>query len=427
MKRTTRDRFVLPIALPVGILVIIVAVLYGFSRILLAVSHNAATATALLVALTIVVVAAIVAGRRYVRLSSLAGMVGAVAGVAMVAGGVAVASLGAGEEGGEGEGPSQAITIVAVNLAFEPTSVTVPAGQPFQIVLDNQDAGVQHNIQIFPGAEVSGTPTFQGELITGPAQVTYDVPALEPGTYAFNCVVHPNMTGTIEAVEGGGGGGGGGGGPSIQVAAQNIAFDTDTIELPADTPATIVFDNRDAGVQHNIAIFEDDTLATVLFKGDLVTGPDTIEYQIPPLPPGEYYFHCDVHPNMSGVVVVGGGGGGGGDGGGEPTQTGPVTGPTGGGAGEPAATVTAQGIAFDTAEIALPAGQPTTIHFVNQDAGVQHDISITTDETKAESLFDGELITGPAEADYQVPALDPGTYYFYCVVHPNMNGVITVG
>ncbi|HEU4527161.1 MAG TPA: cupredoxin domain-containing protein [Actinomycetota bacterium] len=418
MKRTTRDRFVLPIALPLGILVIILAALYGFSRILLAVSHNAATVTALLVALAIVVVAAIVSGRRYVRLSSLAGMVGAVAGVAMVAGGVAVASLDAGEEGGEGEGPSQAITILAVNLAFEPTSVTVPAGQPFQIVLDNQDAGVQHNIQIFPGAEVSGTPTFEGELITGPAQVTYDVPALEPGTYAFNCVVHPNMTGTIEAVEGGGGGGG----PSIQVAAQNIAFDTDTIELPADTPATIVFDNRDAGVQHNIAIYEDDTLAAELFKGELITGPETIEYQIPPLPPGEYFFQCDVHPNMNGVVVVTGEGGGG-----EPSETGPPAGPTGGDGGGATTTVTAQGIAFDTAEIALPAGQPTTIHFVNQDAGVQHNISITTDETKAESLFDGELITGPAEADYQVPALEPGTYYFYCVVHPNMNGVVTVG
>jgi plastocyanin len=421
---------VLPIVLPVGILAIIATVLYGFSRILLAVSHNAATVTALLVALAIVVVAAVVAGRRYVRLSSLAGMVGAVAGVAMVAGGVAVASLGAGQRG-EGGGPSQAITIVAVNLAFEPTTVTVPAGQPFQIVLDNQDAGVQHNVQIFPGAELSGTPLFAGDLVTGPAQITYDVPALDAGTYAFNCVVHPNMTGTIEAVEGGGGGGGGGGegggGPSIQVAAENIAFDTDTIELPPDTPATIVFDNRDAGVQHNIAIYEDDTLATVLFQGELVTGPDTIEYRIPPLPAGEYYFHCDVHPNMSGTVVVGGGGGagGGGGGGGEPPETGPATGPTGAGGGA-TTTVTAQGIAFDTAEIVVAAGQPSTIRFVNQDAGVQHNISITSDESKTETLFDGELITGPAEIGYQVPALEAGTYYFSCVIHPNMNGVVTV-
>ncbi len=423
MKRTTRDRFVLPIVLPLGILAIIGAVLFGFSRILLAISNNAATATALLVALAIVVVAAVIAGRQYVRLSSLAGMVGAVAGVAMVAGGVALASLDSGAEGGEGEGPSEAIRVVAVNLAFQPTTITVPAGQPFQIVLDNQDAGVQHNIQIFPGEDLSGTPTFAGDLVTGPAEITYDVPALEVGTYAFNCVVHPNMIGTIEAVEGGGGGGGGGG-PSLQVAAENIAFDTDTIELPADTAATIVFDNRDAGVQHNIAIYEDDTLATVLFKGDLITGADTIEYRIPPLPPGEYFFQCDVHPNMNGVVVVTAGGGGGG---GEPSETGPpATGPTGPEPGGATIDVSAQGIAFDTAQLALPAGQASTIHFVNDDAGVQHDISITTDETKVETLFDGELVTGPGEIDYQVPPLEAGTYYFYCVVHPNMNGVVTV-
>jgi plastocyanin len=88
------------------------------------------------------------------------------------------------------------------------------------------------------------------------------------------------------------------------VVAQNVQFDTDRIELSADKPTTITFDNRDAGVQHNIAIFTDDTLSEVLFRGDLVTGPDSAQYQIPALPAGEYYFHCDVHPNMSGTVVV---------------------------------------------------------------------------------------------------------------------------
>jgi plastocyanin len=416
VKRTTRDRFVLPIALPVGILVIIAAALYGFSRILLAISHDAATVTALLVALAIVVVAAVVAGRQYVRLSSLAGMVGAVAGVAMLAGGVAIASLGTEGGGGEGEGPGAAITVVAVNLAFQPTTVTVPAGEPFQIVFENQDAGVQHNIQVFETDDLSAAPLFAGDLITGPAEITYEVPALEPGTYPFNCLVHPTMVGSIEAVEGGGGGGG----PAIPVTAQDIAFDTDTIELPADVPTTIAFDNADAGVQHNISIYADDSLAEPLFQGELVTGPATIEYQIPPLPAGEYYFRCDVHPNMNGVVVVGGKG--------SAPPDGPTTSPTGapppsGGA---VTGVTAQGIAFDTAEIVLPAGSASTIHFVNADAGVQHNIVIATDETLSERLFEGELVNGPGEVDYAIPPLEPGTYYFACIVHPNMNGVVTV-
>jgi plastocyanin len=251
------------------------------------------------------------------------------------------------------------------------------------------------------------------------------VPALEAGSYPFNCLVHPTMVGTIEAVEGGGGGGGGG--PSVTVAAQNIAFDTETIELPADTPATIVFENRDAGVQHNIAIYEDDTLATTLFEGELVTGPATVEYQIPPLPPGEYFFHCVVHPNMSGTVIVGGGGPGAIETSipftPSPVDTSPSAPTPSGGV---ATVVTAQGIAFDTAEIVLPASQAARIHFVNNDAGVQHNLVISGDESLAEQFFNGDLVMGVGEADYVIPPLEPGTYYFACVVHPNMNGVVTV-
>jgi plastocyanin len=101
-----------------------------------------------------------------------------------------------------------------------------------------------------------------------------------------------------------GGGGGGGGGAAVTVTAQNIAFDTDTIELPADTASTITFDNQDSGVPHNIAIYADDTLSETLFQGELITGPDTIDYAIDPLEAGEYYFQCDVHPDMNGTVVV---------------------------------------------------------------------------------------------------------------------------
>jgi len=303
VKPSTRDRLVLPVLLPVGLLVLIGLVLLGFSRILLSVSKTAATATALSAALAIVVVGAIVAARKQVSTSSLLGLVGAVAGAAMLAGGLAVAVTGGGETGREGGGGGTEVEIVAANIAFQQTDVTVPAGEPFRIRFRNQDAGVQHDIQIFDNPDYAGTPLFKGEIITGPAEAVYEVPALAAGDYPFDCVIHPNMQGVIHAVEQGGGGAG----PKVTVAAENIAFDTDRIELPPDTPATIVFENRDAGVQHNIAIFRDETLADVLFRGELVTGPGSVTYQIPPLPAGEYYFHCDVHPNMNGAVVVGGG------------------------------------------------------------------------------------------------------------------------
>ena len=308
MKADTRDRLLLPILLPIGILAMVGLALWGFSRILLGLHGTPATVVAVVVAGAIVTVAAVAAGRPQVRGSTIGAMIGATAGIAMLAGGIAIAVTAGGEGGEPGPGgPGAVVRLAAANVAFDPTTLTAPAGTPFTIEFDNRDAGVQHNVQIFDSPDFSGTPLFDGDIVTGPAQVTYDVPALEAGTYFFRCVVHPaNMIGQIEVAAGGGGGGGGGGG--VTVAAQNIAFDTDTIELPADAPATITFDNRDAGVPHNISIYSDSNLGQALFQGDLVTGPGTAEYPIPPQPAGEYYFQCDVHPTMHGTVIVAGGG-----------------------------------------------------------------------------------------------------------------------
>ena len=115
------------------------------------------------------------------------------------------------------------------------------------------------------------------------------------------------MQGVIDAGEGGGGGGGGQAGPTL--VAQGIAFDTDTLNLPADTATTLTFENKDANTPHNFAIYEDDTATTPLFQGDIVTGPATVEFKLPAIPAGTYYFQCDVHPTMNGTVVVGEAGG----------------------------------------------------------------------------------------------------------------------
>ena len=87
-----------------------------------------------------------------------------------------------------------AIVIVAKDLAFQTTEVTVPAGRPTTIVLDNQE-GVPHNIAI---NDASGANVFKGEIVSQ-AKVTNAVPALAAGTYTFLCEVHPDMKGTIVA------------------------------------------------------------------------------------------------------------------------------------------------------------------------------------------------------------------------------------
>ena len=206
------------------------------------------------------------------------------------------------------------VTVVAEGVAFvEGSCIEVPAGEPFTIQFDNRDDAAavgQHNIQIFPSADDLTTPLFEGELVSGPAVLDYQVDPLDAGTYFFNCAVHPTMTGSVEAVDGGGGGtggdgstgatgpggetgadgGGGGGGVTTTVTAEGIAFDTSTIELPAGEKTTITLVNNDAGTPHNIAIYEDDTQAVELFDGDPLTGPGEIDYTIPPLEAGEYYF-----------------------------------------------------------------------------------------------------------------------------------------
>lgn len=312
MKSSTRDRLVLPILIPVLGLVFIALLVVGFSRVLLSISATAATVTATVVALGIILIATRVAALKRIRASSLASMLGAVAGVAMVAGGIALAAIGP-EEPEEPEGGPVVVAVAAgpnaAALGFDQDTLSFPAGEPVELEFDNQDPGVPHNVGVYTD-EGFAEPVFLPDgTITGPARATYGIEPLEEGTYFFRCEVHPTtMTGTIDVAPGGGGGGGGdsgGGSSSVSIFAEAIRFSESVLSLPADTASTIQFDNRDAGVPHNVAIYRDESLDEVLFRGDIVTGPVKVDYDVPALPAGTYYFQCDVHRPMNGTVTVG--------------------------------------------------------------------------------------------------------------------------
>jgi plastocyanin len=87
-----------------------------------------------------------------------------------------------------------AVSVAARDLKFSQSEISVPADKAFDLVFDNQD-GAPHNVAI---SDASGKSVFKGEIVSS-TQVTYKVPALGAGPYAFVCEVHPDMKGTITA------------------------------------------------------------------------------------------------------------------------------------------------------------------------------------------------------------------------------------
>ena len=101
------------------------------------------------------------------------------------------ASAGASGDGGGGT----VLNVKAENITFDVTSLTAPANAAFQIKFENDDPSTQHDVAI---KDSSGALKWQGDLITGKSETTYNVPALPAGSYTFVCIVHPGMTGTLD-------------------------------------------------------------------------------------------------------------------------------------------------------------------------------------------------------------------------------------
>jgi hypothetical protein len=103
------------------------------------------------------------------------------------------------------------LEITAQGTAFDTRCLAAPADQPFEILFNNEDEGLPHNVAIYTDSSASES-LFIGETFPGPDDRTYPVDPVEAGDYFFRCDVHPTqMTGTFVVAEEGGGGGGGGG------------------------------------------------------------------------------------------------------------------------------------------------------------------------------------------------------------------------
>ncbi len=105
----------------------------------------------------------------------------------------------------------------------------------------------------------------------------------------------------------------------LVISAANVQFDKQELTFPADQETTLTLNNEDS-VEHNLSIYENEDAQQDLFLGPNVGPGASVDYDIPAMPEGEYFFRCDLHPtSMVGTVFVEAGGGEGGaeEGGGE--------------------------------------------------------------------------------------------------------------
>jgi plastocyanin len=130
--------------------------------------------------------------KRVIQAVALAGLAALTVACSSSGGATPAPSASAGPSASASGGTGAGVTVVAKDIAFSPTAITLPADTATEVILDNQEAA-PHNIAI---KDAAGTQVFKGEIVTQ-QKITYNVGPLAAGSYTFWCEVHPNMTGSV--------------------------------------------------------------------------------------------------------------------------------------------------------------------------------------------------------------------------------------
>ena len=95
----------------------------------------------------------------------------------------------------------------------------------------------------------------------------------------------------------------------------------------------------------------------------------------------------------------------------------------------PQVNVTSIGVTegFDPGALTAPANTPWVVNLTNADPAVPHDFAITGGNPDGTDWLGDPDAPGGGSAVYQPPPLAPGTYEFFCSIHPNMVGTLNVG
>ena len=93
--------------------------------------------------------------------------------------------------------------------------------------------------------------------------------------------------------------------------------------------------------------------------------------------------------------------------------------------GAPVLKVAAKNVQFDKKDLQAPANAPFVIDFDNADIpSLTHDVDVKDGSGKV--LADQQTIPGGTTRSYTYEPLPAGAYTFFCSIHPNMTGTLTV-
>ena len=204
-----RFRVPLVLVIPLVSLAIIGLAIFGFSRVLLSLTHEAATTIAIIMAINILGACAFLALRPDVARGAalelgLVALYPVLIAVIIAQTGVLEPAEGAAaEEQTETAAPSAENAIVAEGTAWSPPNPTIEltAGEPTDYTLENRDS-VEHNMAIYPSEEEASDPgnaLFTSPDAEGGATEEFTIDPLDKGDYYFICDYHPTMTGTVVA------------------------------------------------------------------------------------------------------------------------------------------------------------------------------------------------------------------------------------
>jgi plastocyanin len=218
-------------------------------------------------------------------------------------------------------------TIVAIlqgasvqgNPAYKPDPASVPVSN--KLVWQNQD-NVPHTATSGTGASDPNVgKIFDTGIINGgeKSKAIALTNAKAGDSISYHCTIHPYMQGkiTVTAAQAGGGGqagnasGGGGAAPSgptikiLQGASAQGSKPFDPEELTAKKTDTVQVINQDS-VPHTVTNGKDqnDPNAGKLWDTSIIDGGKTAQISLSKVSPGEYDYHCTLHPYMQGKLKV---------------------------------------------------------------------------------------------------------------------------